>query len=153
MHISRSARLAVVMTFAMALSACKGRESSSPQQAVNETAALCELMGIRGQVAAYMTETGKYPETLEALREYLRPPATPAREKGSFRYLYKKTESGWECYAVPASAEAGTLSFYVCEDRVIRVKEGIFDSGGKSWPRKTYAIEGDAAEPANITGK
>ncbi len=135
MRIKGFVVLAIVL-FAIAIFGCNSKESPSPQQSVNEAAAISELMGIRGQINTYMRNNSGYPETLESMRESLGVPITAIREASSFRYKYAKTESGWECYAVPLSKETGSRSFYVCEDGVIRVKEGIHDTDGKRWTTK-----------------
>ncbi len=125
--------LLVMVLLAVAVFGCNKKEGPDPQQTVNESFAISELMGIRAQIQTYMQDHHEYPETLEALRLSLGAADSALPEVHSFRYKYAKTESGWECYAVPLNDEKGTRSFYTSEGDTIRSKQGICDTDGKNW--------------------
>ncbi len=122
-----------IVFLAVFMCGCNKKETADPQQSVNESYAVSELMGIRAQVKTYREKNHAYPETIESMREALGVSGSVLPEVHTFRYEYAQTESGWECYAVPLSRESGTRSFYVSEDNAIRSKEGMHDTEGKEW--------------------
>ena len=123
---------AVVLMFALVLPGCGKNEETL--KIAKEVSAKASLMLLRSSTMQYKMRYAQYPAALGDLKDFITDPALLSGAKNGFNFKFAKNENSWECYAVPADANAGGFSFYMSDDGVLREKEGIQETGGKDWP-------------------